>query len=246
MDRGTISGVRAGRRVRAVGLATVALVTGVIGHAVAGGRIPSVDIVVALLAGAGCGLAPLLRRPASARHSVLLLGGDEPFAHLWLITGMPGSERAPECPSVRARLVRRWPVDGERALMAGARLAAAGFLRWWLAAGRRALRLLLCLTLRPVRHATAAFSRLADPPLTSATLSRMPSCGRVPRAPTLSVLGCRVAASPPWAVGSAGWLSREGGVAAPNSPSTGAGHLFLPARMRQPPTSARFAAPTPR
>lgn len=130
------------RWVRALLLASVALVTGTTAHLGAHGLLPG-PLAMAVLLAAGTALcAPLLRRPASTRRVVLLvvLGQTTVHAALTAVAGHHDHDAAHEMTAPPMLWVDRLTDDlsGPHALMALAHGAAAAVVGWWLARGEHA------------------------------------------------------------------------------------------------------------
>jgi hypothetical protein len=135
---------------RALLLATVALVAGSVAHAGAHGVLPPPPVLLALLAVGTTVVAPLLRRPAGTGRVVLLLVVGQAAVHAAL-TALGGhrDDPTPTHPGTGPALwVARLAEDltADHALMALAHAAAAAVVGLWLAHGERTVWRLLDLT----------------------------------------------------------------------------------------------------
>ena len=171
MDARGATAVGALRWSRALVLASVALITGVMAHVTAGQPVPGTGPIAVLLVVVACAVGPLLRHPASTRRVVLLVAAGETFIHFALLslsTGAGHPAAGPMAGMHHARTPahtvplawgwlaeRWWDVAHQHVSMTAAHLAAAMAVGLWLAAGERALWVLLCLTLQPITGALA-------------------------------------------------------------------------------------------
>jgi hypothetical protein len=168
---------------RALVLGFVALAIGASAHVAAGGTLPAVGALLALLGVVTIAVAPMLRSPAPTRRVVVLLVTGEAFIHLVLSVTSPARTVGPEASSpgtaplagghhTHDALVQGgsaphsgWLVQpltgtsGQHLLMAEAHLAAAVAVGLWLAAGERALWTLLRCGLEPVISAARTITR---------------------------------------------------------------------------------------
>src|SRR4051794_10818667 len=135
------------RWVRACVLAVVAVTTGVTAHGVAGGRLPTVGVLLLAVVVITAAAAPLLRHPASTRRVVLVLAGGETCFHL-MLTALTRSDPHPAASMLGMHHLTAadhpghaavmgagdasgWPLpglglSGQDVLMADAHLAAVG------------------------------------------------------------------------------------------------------------------------
>lgn len=130
--------------VRALLLATVALLAGTLAHVSAHGVLPGPAVLTLLLLAGTAAAAPLLRREASRRRIVALvvLGQAAVHAALTLLGGHHGEETSGgAAPAWLEHLTA--DLTGQHALMAVGHAGAAAVVGLWLAAGERILWALL-------------------------------------------------------------------------------------------------------
>lgn len=173
---------------RALLLATVALVAGSVAHAGAHGVLPPPPVLLALLAVGTTGVAPLLRRPAGTGRVVLLLVVGQAAVHAAL-TALGGHRDDPTHSGAGPALwVARLAEDltADHALMALAHAAAAAVVGLWLAHGERTVWRLLALTGRALARGVRvpALPVVRPPRVVPAGPDRLP---RRPGVPTSSL-----------------------------------------------------------
>ena len=171
---------------RALALATVALVAGSVAHAGAHGVLPPPLVLVALLAVGTTGAAPLLRGPAGTGRVVLLLVLGQAAVHAALTAlgghrdDVPLTHPAHGPALWVARLAEDLTAD--HALMALAHAAAATVVGLWLAHGERTVWRLLALAGRALAPAVRLPARpvLRPPRVVPLGPDRLPRLTPVP------------------------------------------------------------------
>jgi hypothetical protein len=161
------------RWLRALVLAGVATLTGVVAHVSGGGYLPPAIGLVSLWFMVAVAVAPLLGRELSTVRVVVLLMAGQTVIHAVLTTLVGHRDDSPSPGSVPTPVhhpaggehlpstVPHWAghlvndLAGPHALMALTHLAAAGAVGLWLAAGERALWTVLTATARPVVESLA-------------------------------------------------------------------------------------------
>jgi hypothetical protein len=190
--------------VRTLTLPCVLVASGLVGHTAGGGSIPTGSVLVALFVLTLVAVAPFARAPLRAATALALLIGAQGLLHAALellsrtavtaptVMCGPSMDAMAAAPSTSCHVMMHgdaastglaMPVlSGGHLVMVLGHIAAAIVVGLWLAAGERALWMLLALGMRPVINAWRMVATLAGGGLHEMADSRprlLPNCGRL-------------------------------------------------------------------